>query len=136
MIVPWYSGRGRFWRAGSAVLILAAFVAGCAQSRPGARSDNVPENAREVRVAAKLEQRRITIVEDLLIGEPGVRVTGREVRIRGSKEGPLWVIDGIYTNTPIGINPHDIARMWINASGHGYGRRGANGVVIVRTKVG
>ena len=126
----------RFWRAASMLIVLAGFIAGCAGSAPGSRQANtpLPENAREVKVEAKLTQRTIAFVEELLIGEPGVRVTGRTVRIRNSKDGPLWVIDGVYTDTPLGLSPYDVGRMWINATGQGYGRRGANGVVIIVTK--
>ena len=126
----------RFWRTASILIVLGGFIGGCAGSAPGPRQANtpLPENAREVKVEAKLKQRTIAFVEDLLLGEPGVRVTGRTVRIRNSKSGPLWVIDGVYTDTPLGISPYDIDRMWINATGQGYGRRGANGVVIIVTK--
>ena len=126
----------RFWRAAGMLIVLASFVVGCAGSKPGTEQTHVPlpENAREVKVEAKLQQRTIAFIEELLIGEPGVRVTGRAVRIRNSKSGPLWIIDGIYTDTPMGLSPYDVARMWINATGQGYGRRGANGVIIVATK--
>ncbi len=115
-------------------LVLAGLIAGCAGSSPGPSAERVPENAREVNVAAKLQQRTISFVEELLIGEPSVRVNGRTVRIRGSRAGPMWVIDGIYTDTPLGISPYDVDRMWVNPSGQGYGRRGANGVIILVTK--
>ena len=69
-------------------------------------------------------------------GMPMVRVTGRQVRIRSSKSGPLWVVDGVYSHTPLGVSPYDVDRMWVNATGQGYGRRGANGVVIITTKSG
>ena len=126
----------RFVRAAGMLMVLAGLVAGCAGSKPGPRqaATPLPENAREVRVEAKLKQRAIAFVEELLLGEPGVRVTGRQVRIRSSKSGPLWVIDGVYTDTPLGISPYDVDRMWVNATGQGYGRRGANGVVIITTK--
>ncbi len=122
------------YRSASVLFVLAGLVAGCAGSSPGPLAERVPENAREVNVAAKLQQRTISIVEELLIGEPSVRVNGRTVRIRGSRAGPIWVIDGIYTDTPFGISPYDVDRMWVNPSGQGYGRRGANGVIILVTK--
>lgn len=96
----------------------------------------VPANAREVDVDGKLSKRQISIVEELLIGEPGIFVEGRTVRIRGSRQGPLWVIDGFYTYSPAGLNPRDVGRMWVLPDGHGYGRRGANGVIIIQTRIG
>ena len=126
----------RLVRVTGVLMVLGSLVVGCAGSKPGPRqaSTPLPENAREVRVEAKLQQRTIAFVEELLIGEPGVRVSGRQVRIRSNKGGPLWVIDGVYTDTPLGISPYDVDRMWVNATGQGYGRRGANGVVILTTK--
>ncbi len=123
------------------ILFVATFVAaGCRQTKPGTATDtrlalNVPAHAREVNIARKLESRRIGIVEQFLIGEPGVIVDGRRVRIHGSQRGPLWVIDGMYTDTPGGLNPYDVSKMWIVADGFGYGRRGSSGVVVVETKV-
>ena len=128
------ASKRRFLHAGVLVMLLA-MVIGCATSKPGSRQTTpLPEDAREVKVEAKLKQRTIAFVEELLIGEPGVRVTGRQVRIRGNPSGPMWVIDGVYTDTPMGISPYDVDRMWVNTSGQGYGRRGANGVVIITTK--
>ncbi len=126
------------YRTAGVLLVLAGLVAGCAGSSPGPSPsyEPLPGDAREVNVAAKLRQRAISFVEELLIGEPSVHVNGRVVRIRGSRGGPMWVIDGIYTDTPLGISPYDVDRMWINASGQGYGRRGANGVIILVTKTG
>ncbi len=128
----------RFFRVAGVLLVAAGLVAGCAGSKPGPRQAGtpLPENAREVKVEAKLKQRTIAFIEELLIGEPSVRVSGRTVRIRNSKGGPLWVIDGVYTDSPLGISPYDVDRMWINATGRGYGRRGANGVIIITTKTG
>ncbi|GIV62290.1 MAG: hypothetical protein KatS3mg044_1156 [Rhodothermaceae bacterium] len=111
-------------------------LAGCSGPRkPAERQVVVPASAREVDVERKLAQRQIAIVEELLIGEPGVFVDGRTVRIRGSQRGPLWVIDGMYTDSPAGLNPRDVARMWIVPDGSGYGRRGSTGVVIIQTRI-
>lgn len=118
-------------------LVVILGVIGCGPPRKIVPPKSiVPANAREINVQAKLEKRQISIVEELLIGEPGVFVKGRTVRIRGSVNGPLWVIDGFYTYSPAGLNPRDVGRMWILPDGQGYGRRGANGVVIIQTKIG
>ncbi len=128
---------GRRFNLALASVVTAALLFGCGPPRKIVPSKSiVPANAREVDVKGKLKKRQISIVEELLIGEPGVYVDGRTVRIRGSLRGPLWVIDGFYSDTPAGLNPRDIARMWIVPDGSGYGRRGANGVVIIQTKIG
>ncbi len=110
---------------------------GCSGPAPKSmkRKTVVPASAREVNVERKLAQRQIAFVEELLIGEPGVYVDGRTVRIRGSKRAPTWVIDGMYVSSPVGLNPRDVARMWVVPDGSGYGRRGAYGVIIIETRV-
>lgn len=121
-------------------LCFALLLAGCSAPRAGSEEDDVtvrvPGDAREVDVEARYAQGAVTSVEDFLIGEPGVSVEGSRVRIRGSSGPPLWVIDGIETYSPFGINPADVARMWIVPTGQGYGRRGGNGVIIIQTKRG
>jgi TonB-dependent SusC/RagA subfamily outer membrane receptor len=92
-------------------------------------------------------------IEQLLTGRfPGVEVTrttggGISVRIRGttsflSNNEPLYVLDGIPMEPgPSGglswINPYDIASIEVlkNAAETAlYGMRGANGVIIIKTK--
>jgi TonB-dependent SusC/RagA subfamily outer membrane receptor len=83
---------------------------------------------------------------------PGVTVTrtpdgGVSVRIRGTTSirgntEPLYVIDGIAIDpgpggSLIGINPHDIASIEVlkdPAETAAYGLRGANGVIVIKTK--
>lgn len=76
------------------------------------------------------------------VGRPG---SGFDVTIRGlssinNSNGPLYVIDGIPTNSGLNdLNPEDIEKIDIlkDASATAiYGSRGANGVVIVTTKKG
>ena len=141
------------WIGGLLALALMGGTAGCAGTQATGAADApteqaapaqkakaranpmLPPDAREVNVARKLEQRQIAIIEQFLIGEPGVWVEGRNVRIRGAQRGPLWVIDGNYLSSPAGLNPRDVARMWISKSGSGYGRRGSTGVVIIETRM-
>jgi TonB-dependent SusC/RagA subfamily outer membrane receptor len=92
-------------------------------------------------------------VEQALMGRfPGVTVTrtsdgGVSVRIRGTtsirgSNEPLYVIDGIELQpgpggSLTGINPHDIATIQVlkdPAETALYGVRGANGVIIIKTK--
>jgi TonB-dependent SusC/RagA subfamily outer membrane receptor len=94
----------------------------------------------------------LTIEQTLQARVPGVMITrtadgGIAVRIRGATSingntEPLYVIDG----QPIqagpggslqGINPHDIASIEVVKDAAGlafYGVRGANGVILIKTK--
>ena len=83
---------------------------------------------------------------------PGVMITrtpdgGISVRIRGAttingSTEPLYVIDGLPIQpgpggSLVGINPHDIASIEVlkdAASLAFYGVRGANGVILIKTK--
>src|SRR5213595_2429320 len=92
-------------------------------------------------------------IEQVLMGRfPGVEVTrgpdgGFAVRIRGgssirSGNTPLYVLDGVVIDPGpngylTGINPNDIASIEVlkePAETALYGVRGANGVIIVKTK--
>jgi TonB-dependent starch-binding outer membrane protein SusC len=92
-------------------------------------------------------------VEQVLMGRfPGVEVTrtpdgGFAVRIRGgssirSSNTPLYVLDGVAIDPGpngylTGVNPNDIASIEVlkePAETALYGVRGANGVVIIKTK--
>lgn len=90
-------------------------------------------------------------MEDLLRREPGVNVTGTHpslsLRIRGNSSimgdnEPLFILNG----TPVGsgyssvanLNPLDVASIRVIAGANAgiYGARGANGVILVKTKGG
>lgn len=73
-------------------------------------------------------------------GVPGV---GATVRIRGfgsfTSNDPLYVVDGIQTNSISGINPNDIESLTVlkdAAAASIYGSRASNGVIVVTTKRG
>lgn len=110
----------------------------------GAVSSVDPEEERE--------RRPITRVEEMLSGVSGVRVMnlpggGIRVQIRGTtsvygSNEPLYVIDGMPVELSSGqglnwLNPADIDAIDVlkDASATAiYGSRGANGVVIIKTK--
>jgi len=92
-------------------------------------------------------------IEQLLMDRfPGVMVShtsdgGISVRIRGvtslhGSNEPLYVIDGVPVEAAAGgalrgINPHDIASIQVlkdPAETAMYGVRGANGVIVIKTK--
>ena len=113
-----------------------------------------PERATANRATSReWKDRQVTRVEELLIGRfPGVQVYqtngGISVRVRGQNSilgsnEPLYVIDGMPVesgpNGLIAINPNDVASIEVlkdPASTSMYGLRGANGVVVIKTKRG
>lgn len=100
----------------------------------------------------KNRKRPIARVEEMLQGIAGVRLIrsadgGIRVRIRGTSSihgsnEPLYVIDGMPIEVQPGqglswLNPADISSIEVlkdGASAAIYGSRGANGVVIIKTK--
>ena len=98
-----------------------------------------------------IERRRVTELAQLFEGHPGVQVIhtpdGFRLQVRGihsfssGRNSPLFVLDGTPLQTgPAGIisfiNPHDVERIDIlkGAAAAIYGTRGANGVVLIKTK--
>jgi TonB-dependent starch-binding outer membrane protein SusC len=70
-------------------------------------------------------------------GNPSIRIRGLGTLIAG--RDPLYVIDGLETNSLNGLSPNDIESLDIlkDASSLAiYGQKGSNGVVIVTTKKG
>lgn len=76
-------------------------------------------------------------IEQILSRLPGVTTSGGEIRVRGSDSAPLFVIDGSEKRSMTGVEPSDILTINVlkDASETGmYGVRGANGVIVVKTK--
>ncbi|BDD01888.1 TonB-dependent receptor [Persicobacter psychrovividus] len=91
--------------------------------------------------AAQAMQGRMAGVQVSNSTEPG---GGTKVRIRGvgtvsGQSDPLYVIDGVLSTSMISVDPNDIESLTVlkdAASAAIYGNRGANGVVIIKTKSG
>lgn len=103
----------------------------------------------ESATAEQIQNRKVRRVEELLMGRfPGVRVLptstgGFSIRIRSASNGePLYVVDGMPVEVTPGrgldwLDPADIARIDIlknPAQTSMYGGRGANGVILIKTK--
>ena len=135
------------------VAVLVGLVSGCASGGSGG-SPRDPATTNAV-TGEDIERTPSVPVEELLMTKyPGVRISrtpdgSLSIQIRGassvqSSTEPLYIIDG----TPIqpgpnggltGIAPNDIASIQIlkdAAATTMYGVRGANGVIIIKTKVG
>lgn len=140
------------------IIILAALILGCARARGSDESvaalSPTPSRVSTSTVTSDEIARQPTVpLEQLLAGRiAGVRVTqaaggGISVQIRGPASlllstAPLYVVDGVsITPGPNGtlswLNPHDIESIELlkdAASTAIYGVRGANGVIVIKTK--
>ena len=89
-----------------------------------------------------LERRNAQTIADALKGMvPGVTVTEGAVFMRGNKslnlsQNSLIIVDGIETSFSFAndMSVHDVDYIEINKDGFGYGVKGANGVLIIKTK--
>lgn len=142
-----------------ALASLLALVAGCAtgggasEAEPPAEAEHEPRDPSTV-TAEDVEKARTEPIEQILADRiSGVDVVrtanGIAVRIRGTTSihgdsGPLYVIDGLPVQPGpdgnlAGINPYDIESIEVlkdPASLTMYGVRGANGVILIKTKLG
>ncbi|MGH7694382.1 MAG: TonB-dependent receptor plug domain-containing protein [Gemmatimonadaceae bacterium] len=135
-----------------AIGVFAAITSGCA-SKGGPRPSDASKGAESpgTSVTSRDLDRSPGEIDKALTGRfPGVIVSqapdgGLVVRIRGSQSfygDPLYEIDGV-TITPgpngslSGINPNDIESIKVLKSAAEtsmYGSRGANGVIVIKTK--
>lgn len=78
-----------------------------------------------------------------IVSQGGAPGSGTRIMVRGigtlNNASPLYIVDGMYTNSIDHINPNDIASIDVlkdASSAAIYGSRAANGVIIVTTKEG
>jgi TonB-dependent starch-binding outer membrane protein SusC len=137
--------------------VLVAFVAGCSRStetREGQPEPAAAPGSARNNVSAEDVQRQPNVpIEQILQSKvPGIIVTRGEdgsiaIRIRGTNSftgsnAPLYVIDGVPiepgpNGSLSGINPYDIASIKVLKDATDltmYGSRGANGVILIKTK--
>lgn len=92
----------------------------------------------------RFENRVYKDIYEMIIGEvPGVTIDGSRIRIRGissinASNEPLLVVDGSPVFTISNISPYDVESINIlkGSSAAIYGSRGANGVIVIKTKRG
>ncbi|HCN82912.1 MAG TPA: hypothetical protein DIT07_04730 [Sphingobacteriaceae bacterium] len=76
-------------------------------------------------------------IETIIGRQAGVTMSGGEIRVRGSDAAPLFIIDGSEKSGIQGLEPSDILSINVlkDASETGmYGVRGANGVIVIKTR--
>jgi TonB-dependent starch-binding outer membrane protein SusC len=133
---------------------LALLLGACSHKQSGAARETRPQPAGTVITAEDIQRSPGMSLEQLLLARvPGLTLTrganGRPIlHLRGEttfmgEEEPLVVVDGIPLGpNPAGnlaaIDPHDIETVQVlrdAAATSVYGIRGANGVIIIRTKL-
>jgi TonB-dependent SusC/RagA subfamily outer membrane receptor len=140
-------------RAHTLLLTVApVLLIACSQNR----SSQPPQDTKNANAASDSQWvgQNATRVEELFVGRfPGVEVwrvpEGLSVRIRGATSvmgstEPLYVIDGMTIDPGpggalVGLNPADIEKIEVlkdAGSTAMYGVRGANGVILIKTKRG
>jgi len=141
-------------KRGCCSLVVALAVA-CGRAASSPPKSTTPGTGAVTTVVPTETDARVTRVEELLRGVPGLEVTrtpdGYRLRIRGARsirgnptdDDPLLVIDGItisggsLNSTLAELAPGDIARIDVlkdAAATSEYGSRGANGVIVITTK--
>ncbi len=135
------------------VTIILGLLPGCARQGEVAEEQRPAPQTPTAVTADEIRDRPGQPLELILAGRfPGVELRrapggGLEIRIRGTtslvgSNEPLYVLDGMPLEPQpggslIGINPYDIASIEVlrdPASTAIYGVRGANGVIIIKTK--
>lgn len=136
--------------------LLAALISGCASGKaatPGPTAHELPPHDRGTIVTSDDMDRTPTepVEKTLAAKVPGLRITQNpdgsiSLRIRGTtsimgSSEPLYIVDGVQVlpgpNGGLnGINPRDIASIEVlkDAGTAFYGLRGANGVILIKTK--
>lgn len=133
------------------VISVAVIATACSGSSRGGRT---PVRSPNVATDSQWQGQVVARPEELFAGRfPGVQVFqvpgGIAVRIRGTtsvtgSNEPLYVIDEMIIEPGpggalVGINPADIERIEVLKDAGStaiYGSRGANGVILIRTKRG
>jgi TonB-dependent SusC/RagA subfamily outer membrane receptor len=141
-------------RSGLPCGLLVALISGCASGSGKANTPAPPLPAGGTVVTAEDIDRSPTdpVEKSLAARVPGVVIArtpdgGISVRIRGQNSingsnAPLYVVDGLPieagpSGSLTGINPNDIESIEVlkdAASTAFYGVRGANGVILIKTK--
>lgn len=137
-----------FWGMMKKIPYLLLFIilfCSCGVSYTGGRKNSSADDRRTGSVS-KVDMKNAETynnIYDYLRGRvPGVQVVGNSsIRIRGagapnSNAEPLILVDGVETSDISDLNPSDVASVEILKDGTAalYGMRGANGVIIIKTK--
>ena len=140
----------------TASLLLASIAASaCASGSKSTEASTAVAPRSDAVTSQDVDRNPNTPIEQILAGKvAGVTVTRGEdggivLRIRGAQSynastAPLYVVDGVVVSPSesgslVGINPYDIESIKVlkdAADMTMYGSRGANGVIVIKTKKG
>ncbi len=135
-------------------LLFVAFGLACGRAASSPPHNATPGTGAVATVVPGETDARVSRVEELLRGVPGLEVTALpngsyQIRIRGHRsirgnpgdDDPLIVVDGIPSAAGAAaladIAPTDVARIEVLKDAGAtsqYGSRGANGVIVITTK--
>lgn len=139
-------------RGSLAAAVLLFVAAGCSRNKSAAAGVQPERKDASTVQGADIEHHTDEPIEQMLSGKVAGVVVGRApdgtltVRIRGATSGynaePLYVVDGIAVQAGpsgalAGINPRDVESIKVlkgPAETAMYGARGANGVIVIKTK--
>lgn len=120
-------------------LTLLVFLSACGTTYDAASDNNTERDPYDGKRVTEIQNPRS--LADFLIRAPGVAFVNGEVSIRGGGP-PLFIIDGVpvgngYYSASSALNPLDIESVEVISGPETaiYGRRGMNGVVVIRTKM-
>ena len=136
--------------------LVVALATACGRAASSPPRSTTPGTGAVTTVVPRETDARVTRVEDLLRGVPGLEVTrasdgGYRLRIRGARsirgnptdDDPLLVIDGItissgsLNSTLSELAPGDVEQIDVlkdAGATSAYGSRGANSVIVITTK--
>ena len=120
-------------------IALALLACSCGSSR-GVASQNDKNTYSPSKVSLQNAGTYKDIYEYLQGKVPGVQVVGTSIRIRGissnNNTDALIIVDGMEVSDVSDLNPADVASVEVLKDSEAtlYGMRGANGVVIIKTK--
>ena len=121
-------------------IVIALLASSCGSSRGVASSSNDRNTYSHSKVSMENAGTYKDIYEDLQGKVPGVQIVGTSIRIRGinsnNNTDALIILDGMEVSDVSDVNPADVASVEVLKDSEAtlYGMRGANGVVIIKTK--
>lgn len=106
-----------------------------------------PPSGQEAPKALNVKDSAVPVYQDIydmIRGRvPGVEVSGKSIRIRGTRSlnvsnEPLFVVDGVITEDIDGIAPETVSTIEVlkGPDASAYGTRGANGVIVIKRRTG